>query len=248
MIFRVIAGGAICFLLGALAYGLLINRWGPKPVAYLPPTVIVKKAPAVAVTTTVARKSPAVAPTRPVATVQADNDVTVPPALLAVSGAAQSVEVVPVMVDKPPGREEVTDSADHIVTTTVTIMPEELVVEQAAPSAPASAPIYIPTPRLPEIGPAIVEILKPGYVHCSNLGVAVNCNARPMVTYDMVRLWKFTGDLTAEIRPNPFAVTAAGVAALGDIGGSDRWYVGPYFQYSFEKEQTEAGICTGFRL
>lgn len=187
--FRGITGGAICFLLGALAYGLLMNRWGPKPPAHLPQTVIVKKAPAVAVTTTVARKSPAVPPTRPVAGGQADNDVTVP-ASLAVSGAVQSAEV----------------------------------------------------------GPAIVEILKPGYVHCSNLGVAANCNARPMVTYDMVRLWKFTGDLTAEIRPNPFAVTAAGVAALGDIGGSDRWYIGPYFQHSFEKGQTEAGICTGFRL
>jgi hypothetical protein len=98
---------------------------------------------------------------------------------------------------------------------------------------------------------SVPALLPPAYTinsTTSALGISINCNARPMLTYDGARIWRATLDLTAEIRPNPFGVTAAGVAVLGDVGGSDRYYIGPYWQYSFEKERFEGGICLGMRF
>lgn len=82
----------------------------------------------------------------------------------------------------------------------------------------------------------------------SRIGVAVNMNARPMLTYDVVKVGRFSLDATAEIRPNPFAVTAAGLAVLANTGKSDRYFIGAYGQYSFEKKAVEKGICAGMRF
>lgn len=96
--------------------------------------------------------------------------------------------------------------------------------------------------------PEVPSIFPAQYVDSSKFGISINCNARPMLTMDTMRIWRFTGDITLEIRPNPLAPTAVGIGAFGDIGESDDSYFGPYLQYSFEHNATEGGFCGGWRF
>lgn len=82
----------------------------------------------------------------------------------------------------------------------------------------------------------------------SPLGIAVNIKGKPVITYQVLKLFKFSADTIAEIDVSKPTVSAAGVAITADINKHGDYFVGGYGQYNFKDKEEQYGVLVGRRF
>lgn len=82
----------------------------------------------------------------------------------------------------------------------------------------------------------------------SKVGVGLNQNVNVMVTYDVIKIRKYSAAATAEVDLSKGKVSALGGAILADMDKDGTKFVGVYCQRKLKERETEVGIVAGIRF
>lgn len=88
---------------------------------------------------------------------------------------------------------------------------------------------------------------KTGEDEVSRFGIAVNQGLKPMATYDVVRISRFTVAGAAEIDIHKKTVSGLGGAVLTDVDHGHK-FVGVYVERKLQEKSTEIGVLGGIRF
>jgi hypothetical protein len=69
-----------------------------------------------------------------------------------------------------------------------------------------------------------------------------------MFNYDILRVDRYTASATAEVDLNKHTLSAAGAALNGDLGKTDRYFVGVGAQYVFDEKKIQPEAHIGMRF
>jgi len=82
----------------------------------------------------------------------------------------------------------------------------------------------------------------------SPLGIGISMKAKPMLTYDIVKISRYSLAGTLEIDTKKPTISGAGAAVLFDINKRQDWYAGVYGTHKFKEKETEVGVMLGRRF